>query len=101
MKLILITSILEFEKDICQLFKKSEVEVYSSNDIQGHKFYSATNIKDNWFSAQKDTYNSKLFFSFTSEEKVEIMLKNIEEFNTKKTTTNPIKAVVVDIEKYI
>lgn len=101
MKLILVTSILEFEKEVCQLFKQSEIEVYSSNDIQGHKFYSATNIQDNWFSAQKDTFNSKLFFSFTSEEKVDTMLKYIEEFNTKKTTTNPIKAIVVDIEKYI
>ena len=101
MKLIVITSILEFEKEVCQIFKQSEVEVYSSNDIQGHKFYSAINIKDNWFSAQKDTFNSKLFFSFTSEEKVDTMLKYIEEFNTKKTTTNPIKAIVVDIEKYI
>lgn len=101
MKLILVTSVLEFEKEICKLFKKSEVEVYSSNNIQGHKFYSATNIQDNWFSAQKDTYNSKLFFSFTSEEKANNLLKNIEDFNNEKTTTNPVKAVVVDIEKYI
>jgi hypothetical protein len=101
MKLILITSILEFEKKVCQLFKKSEVEVYSSNDIQGHKFFTQTNIQDNWFSAQKNTYNSKLFFSFTSDEKVDTLLKNIEEFNSEKTTTNPVKAIVVDVEKYI
>lgn len=101
MKLILVTSILEFEKEICQLFKKSEIEVYSSNDVQGHKFYSATNIQDNWFSAQRDTYNSKLYFSFALEEKIDAMLHYIEEFNKEKTTTNPIKAVVVDIEKYI
>jgi hypothetical protein len=101
MKLILITSILEFEKEVCQLFKKAEIPVYSSNDIQGHKFYSITNLQDNWFSAKKDTYNSKLFFSFTSEEKVDDLMKSIQEFNNDKTTTNPIKAAVIDIEKYI
>lgn len=100
MKLLLITSILEFEKEVCNLFKKSEIIVYSTSDIQGHKFFSGNNIQDNWFSAQKDTINSKLYFSFTSEEKSNEMLKGVEEFNNE-TKTNPIKAIVLDIEKFI
>lgn len=101
MKLLLITSVLEFEKDICKLFKKAEINVYSTSDIQGHKFFSSKNIQDNWFSAQRDSHDSKLYFSFTSEDKIDIIFKSIEEFNSKKTNSNPIKAIVLDIEKFI
>ena len=101
MKLLLITSILEFEKEVATLFKNAEIIVYSTSNIQGHKFFSSTNIQDNWFSAQSDTFNSKLYFSFASKEKIYEMLKEIELFNAEKQTTNPIKAIVLDIEKYI
>lgn len=101
MKLLLITSILEFEKEVCQLFKKAEIIVYSSSDIQGHKIFNGNDIQNNWFSSQKNTVNSKLYFSFTSEEKSDKILKSVEQFNAETTSSNPIKAIVLDIEKYI
>lgn len=101
MKLLLITSISEFEKDVCNLFKTAEIEVYSTSEIQGHKFFSGNKIQDNWFSAHRDSYDSKLYFSFTSEEKIEAIFKNIEVFNSQKKTENSIKAIVLDIEKFI
>ena len=101
MKLLLITSISEFEKDVCNLFKTAEIVVYSTSDIQGHKFFTGNNIQDNWFSAHRDSYDSKLYFSFTSENKIETIFKNIEVFNAQKKTENSIKAIVLDIEKFI
>lgn len=101
MKLLLITSISEFEKEVCQLFKKSEINVYSTSDIQGHKFFARNDIKDNWFSAHRDSVDSKLYFSFTSEEKSDQILKGVEQFNAETTSSNPIKAIVLDIEKFI
>jgi len=101
MKLLIITSVLEFEKEVCKLFKKAEINVYSTSDIQGHKFFSSKNIQDNWFSAQRDSYDSKLYFSFTSEEKVDAIFKSVEELNLEKSNSNPIKAIVLDIEKFI
>ena len=82
MKLLLITSILEFEKEVCKLFKKAEIQVYSTSDIQGQKFFASKNIQDNWFSAQRDSYDSKLYFSFTSEDKIDAIFKSVEEFNS-------------------
>lgn len=101
MKLLLITSILEFEKEVCQLFKKAEIIVYSTSDIQGHKFFTGNNIQDNWFSAHRDSFDSKLYFSFTSEDKIEAIFKSIDQFNIETTSSNPIKAIVLDIEKFI
>lgn len=101
MKLLLITSVLEFEKEVCKLFKKAEILVYSTSDIQGQKFFASKNIQDNWFSAQRDSYDSKLYFSFTTEDKIEAIFKGVEAFNAEKSKSNPIKAIVLDIEKYI
>lgn len=101
MKLLLITSVSEYEKEVCQLFKKAEIIVYSTSDIQGHKFFAGNNLQDNWFSTQRDSFDSKLYFSFTSEDKIETIFKSIEAFNTEKTSSNPLKAIVLDIEKFI
>ena len=101
MKLLLITSVSEFEKEVCKLFKKAEILVYSTSDIQGQKFFVSKSIQDNWFSAQRDSHDSKLYFSFTTEDKIDIIFKSVEEFNAEKSKSNPIKAIVLDIEKYI
>lgn len=38
MKLLIITTVAEFKKDIYQLFKKANITVYSTTNIDGHKF---------------------------------------------------------------
>jgi len=101
MKLLIITSILEFEKNICKLFKNSKIEVYSTLDIQGHKLQLPTNIQDNWFSSHRDTFDSKMFFTFTSEELIAKMLNEVESFNSNNTSKNPVKAIVLNIEQSI
>ncbi|MBG7630774.1 MAG: hypothetical protein IZT56_10100 [Bacteroidetes bacterium] len=101
MKLLMITSVKEFEKDVCKLFKASKIEVYSTLDVQGNKLQKPTNIQDNWFSAQRDTLDSKLFFTFTSEELIDEMLKEVESYNKEKASNNPVKAIVMNIEKHV
>ncbi len=101
MKLLIITSIDEYKKDICKLFKESNIEIYSTMDIEGHKLLSHKNNQDNWFSDHRETYKSKLHFSFTSENLADNILKKIENYNKEKAYQNPVKAVVLDIEKFI
>jgi hypothetical protein len=101
MKLLVITSVLEFEKEVFKFFKDAEVKVFSTSDIQGQKHFASKNIQDNWFSSQRDSHDSKLYFSFTTEDKIDAIFKSVEAFNAEKTKSNPIKAIVLDIEKYI
>jgi len=101
MQLLVITTVTEFEKDICTLFKKSQIDVYSTSNIQGQKFSPIKNIEDNWFSAHRDSLDSKLYFSFTSEDKIDIMLENIKQYNAEQRTNNPAKAIVIPIDKFI
>ncbi|NNK11064.1 MAG: hypothetical protein HKP08_06945, partial [Flavobacteriaceae bacterium] len=54
-----------------------------------------------WFPSEKADVDSSLFFSFTDDEKIEVLFRLIEEFNTTLETQNPIRAVVLPIEKSI
>lgn len=42
-----------------------------------------------------------MLFSFTEKEKIDVLFNLLEGFNLKMETHNPIKAVVLPIERYI
>lgn len=101
MKLVIVTAVEVFQKDVLKLFKKANIENLSSSDIDGYKNGSSILMASNWFSGEKMGNESRLFFSFTEDEHIDILFKCIEEFNSNLDTNNPIKAVVVPIERFI
>ncbi len=101
MKLVIVTAVEEFQKDVLKLFKNAHIENFSSSDIDGYKNGSSVLMASNWFSGPKGGNQSGMFFSFTEEEHIEALFNLIEEFNKNLETNNPIKAVVVPIEKFI
>tara|TARA_R110002051_G_scaffold324743_1_gene423395 strand:- start:70 stop:375 length:306 start_codon:yes stop_codon:yes gene_type:complete len=101
MKLVLVTAVEEFEKDVLKIFKKANIENFSSSDIDGYKNTPSLLMASNWFSATKSGNESIMFFSFTNKEKIDGLFMIIEEFNNNLETNNPIRAVVVPIEKFI
>ncbi|MCB0446474.1 MAG: hypothetical protein KDD03_03000 [Gelidibacter sp.] len=101
MKLIIVTAVEQFQKDVLKLFKKAQIESFSSSEIDGYKDATSLLMTSSWFPSEKGGNESSLFFSFTEEEKIETLFGFIKEFNNALETNNPIKAVVVPIEKYI
>ena len=101
MKLVLVTAVEEFQKDVLKLFKKANIENFSSSDIDGYKNGLPLLMASNWFSAGKGGNESNLFFSFTEDENIEDLFNLIKEFNKNIETNNPLKAVVIPIEKYL
>ncbi|MDG1728875.1 MAG: hypothetical protein P8K68_14475 [Algibacter sp.] len=101
MKLVIVTAVEEFQKDVLKLFKKANIENFSSSDIDGFKNGSSISIASSWFSGKKGGNESILFFSFTDDEHIDILFNMITKFNTNLETNNPLKAVVVPIEKFI
>lgn len=101
MKLVMVTAVEEFQKDILKLFKKANIENFSSSDIDGYKNSPSLLMASNWFSAGKGGNESSMFFSFTEDENIDTLFNFIIEFNANLETNNPIKAVVIPIEKYI
>jgi len=101
MKLLIVTVVEQFEKEILRLFKKANIESFSESHIDGYKNPTSMVRTASWFPSEKGGVESSLFFSFTEEENIEILFSLIREFNKNLETNNPIKAVVVPIEKYI
>lgn len=101
MKLVIVTSVEEFEKDVLKLFKNANIENFSSSDIDGYKNGSSILMATSWFPSVKGGNQSSLFFSFTEDEKIDVLFSLIKEYNKTLETNNSIKAVVVPIEKHV
>ncbi|PWL37624.1 hypothetical protein DKG77_15090 [Flagellimonas aquimarina] len=101
MKLLIVTLVEEFEHEILELFTKANIESFSGSDIDGYKNPSTIIRSSSWFPSEKGGVESNMFFSFTKDENIDTLFELIKEFNTNLETNNPIKAIVVPIEKYI
>ncbi|APZ45348.1 hypothetical protein BW723_03095 [Polaribacter reichenbachii] len=101
MKLVLVTAVEEYQKDVLSIFKKANIENFSSSDIDGYKNVPTILKASSWFSSEKSGNESILFFSFTEKEKIDGLFVFIEEFNKNLKTNNPLKAIVLPIERFI
>lgn len=102
MKLLIVTVVDEFQKDVLRLFKQANIESFSGSDIEGYKNGTSSFMMNaSWFPSEKGGADSSMFFSFTEEEKIDSFFSLVAQFNENLETNNPIHAVVVPIEKSI
>ncbi|MFY0714556.1 hypothetical protein J1D01_12835 [Seonamhaeicola sp. NFXS20] len=101
MKLVIVTVVDAYKKDVINLFKQAEIKNFSNSDIEGFKTAVSGKIASNWFASNSSGADSEMFFSFAKEEKIDELFKLIETFNEGLNTNNPLRAVVVPIERYI
>lgn len=101
MKLLIVTIVDEYQKDVLKLFKRANIESYSGSDIEGYKNASSFMMNSSWFPSEKGGADSSMFFSFTEDEKIDVFFSLVEHFNENLETNNPIHVVVVPIERSI
>lgn len=101
MKLLVVTAVKAFEKEALKLFKAAKINAFSSGDINGFKTDDHENLIDNWFSGSSDKVRSVLFFTFADEAKIDILLSSLREFNQDIESDNPLKAIVLPIERFV
>lgn len=99
MKLLIITAIKEFEKEIKQQLKKAKVETFSYKNVIGYRDNTEDAIETNWFSSEMNKSESILFYAFVKEENVDMLFETINEFNSKQETLSHIHVAVLAIEK--
>lgn len=99
MKLLIVTSLSEFQKDVLKLFRESHIDAFSGSEIDGYK--NSLIATQSWFPGEKGGNESFMFFSFTEDDKIDSFFKLVENYNAHLETNNPIKAVVIPIERSI
>ena len=98
MKLVIITSISEFEKEIKQILVQANVKNFSYKEVIGYHNISDEPIGDNWFATEMNENESLLFYAFVPSENVKMVFNAINEFNGKQETLSKIHVATVNIE---
>lgn len=101
MKLLVLTAVKSYEKEAVRLFKKAKISAFSNAEINGFKSDDHENLIDNWFSSSSEKVKSILFFTFAEEDKINTLLEGLEVFNENIESDNPLRAVVLNIEKFL
>jgi hypothetical protein len=99
MKLLLITAVREFEKDIKQILKKAQVKSFSYKDVKGFKDNTEDALEANWFATNMQENESVLFYAFIEKGNVDIVFGIVAEFNEKQKTASHIHLAMLNIEK--
>jgi nitrogen regulatory protein PII len=101
MKLLIITAVQEFQKQIKEILKKSDVKVYSYKDVIGYRDASELSIQQNWFANDMNEGSAVFFYAFVKKENVDLVFDLVTAFNEKQLTKSTIHVAVVNIERTI
>jgi hypothetical protein len=99
MKLIIITAVKEFEKDIKQILKNSDIPNFSYQDIIGYRNTPKEANLSDWFSGERHENNSIMFYAFFKKEDTNELFNRVEAFNNKQESLSKIHVAVLNVEK--
>ncbi len=99
MKLLIITAIKEFEKDVLKILKKGEVKTFTFKDVKGFKDLSEEAMKSNWFASEMNINESILFYAFVKKENVDAVFDLVKTFNEQQESMSQIHLASLNIEK--
>jgi hypothetical protein len=99
MKLLVVTSLKEYQKKVTQLLDLAKINVFSVTETIGVKDQQASNLLDNWFSSGAAQFDSIFLFTFTDAAKADQALSLIKKYNADNETGFPIRAFVLPVEK--
>ena len=101
MKLLIVTSLKEYQKAVAEVIDHAGIEVFSVTETIGFKNDQIPNMMDGWFSSGRELFDSIFLFSFTQNEKAEQALNLIEQFNEEHKTGFPVRAFIIPVEKTV
>lgn len=99
MKLLVVTSLKEYQKKVAQIMDLSGITVFSITETMGFKDHHSPNLLDNWFSSGNENFDSVFLFSFTDEVKADQALLLVKKYNADNQTGFPIHAFILPVDK--
>jgi hypothetical protein len=99
MKLLLVTSLKEYQKTIVDIMDRAGIGVFSLSETVGFKDHLKQVALDNWFSSGGAQADSIFLFTFTDAPKADTALELINAHNGETKSDFPIRAFIVPVEK--
>jgi nitrogen regulatory protein PII len=99
MKLVIITAIKEFEKDVKLQLKQAKVISFSYRDVTGYRDSTEDALESNWFSSEMNQTRSMVFYAFVKKEHVDLLFDLINKFNKEQKTLSHIHVASLNIER--
>ncbi|RXP53633.1 hypothetical protein EC396_10060 [Lutibacter sp. HS1-25] len=99
MKLLIITAIRGFKKEIKTILKKANVKNYSYKDVIGYRDASELAVNENWFSNEMNEGEAVFFYAFVQKENVDQVFELVKDFNNKQETASNIHLAELNIER--
>jgi len=99
MKLLVITSLIEYQNKLADLLDQARIEVFSVSKTVGFKDHQTPNLLDNWFSSGNEEFDSIFLFSFTEESKAERAIELVKRYNLENETGFPIHAFTIPVDR--
>jgi hypothetical protein len=99
MKLLVVTSLKEYQKKVAHILDQGGIAVFSVSETIGFKDQGTSNLLDNWFSSGNEQFDSIFLFSFTDEVKAAQVVELIKKYNAENETGFPIHAFIVPVDQ--
>ena len=100
MKLVLVTAIAEFDKEIKKMLKKAKVVSYSYRDVKGYRDSTEDAVETNWFGSEMNETESVVFYAFVEKQNVDDLFTLVDDFNAKQESVSHIHVAVFSVERY-
>jgi nitrogen regulatory protein PII len=100
MKLLIITAIKAFDKDIKKMLKQADVKTFTYKEVTGFKDLSEEAIESNWFGSEINKNESMLYYAFVKKENVDLFFELVNKFNISQETLSHVHIAVLNIEKH-
>ncbi len=99
MKLLIITAIAEFDKDIKKMLKEADVNTFTYKEVKGYKNLADEELESNWFASERNEQESILYYAFVKNGNVDPFFDKVNAFNAKQKSQSKIHVAILNIEK--
>ena len=100
MKLVIITAIVAFDKEVKKMLKQAKVFSYSYRDVKGYRDSTEEALESNWFGSEMNETESVVFYAFVEKQNVDSLFVLVDDFNAKQQSISHIHLAVLQLERY-
>ncbi|WP_396172472.1 hypothetical protein [Flavobacterium sp.] len=101
MKLVVLTAVISFKKEIQHMLKQAGIKTYSYRDVTGFKDLSEEALASNWFGSEMHENESIAFYVVVPKENMDQLMLLITAFNEQLETRSKVHLASLSIENYL